>query len=324
MLIAIGTLLIAAWGLFFALVLPGNYVAGTTTFGVGLAVTAFALGMRHAFDADHIAAIDNTTRKLIGDNKDASSVGLWFALGHSTVVLVAVGLISAGLSAFTAQIDDDASPIGAFTGVWGPTVSSIFLLLIGTVNLIALVRIVRRRGLVHVGGEYQTEPMSGGLVMRALVKVNGSLDRPWKMYVVGLLFGLGFDTASTIVLLLVTGGAGIVMPWYAAMVLPLLFTAGIVTCDGLNSIVMSRAYMWTIGRPRSRTYYNLALIGISVAVAFSVGIVGLSDVFVDVLNVNANPIRTVAGTDLNYFGFIVVGLLISVWAVSYLISRVRR
>ncbi|MHB1172350.1 MAG: HoxN/HupN/NixA family nickel/cobalt transporter [Lacisediminihabitans sp.] len=320
-LAAIIVLLIVAWVLFFSVVLPRNYVAGTTTFGVGLAVTAFVLGMRHAFDADHIAAIDNTTRKLIGERKDASAVGLWFALGHSTVVLAAVGLITAGLSVLTSQLGDDASPLAVFTGVWGPTVSSVFLLIVGSVNLMAMIGILRRaRG--H--SPEQGDSLPGGVVMRALRRAGGSLDRPWKMLIVGVLFGLGFDTASTIALLLIAGGAGIVMPWYAAMVLPLLFTAGMVMCDGINSVVMSRAYAWTTGRPRRRVYYNVTLMGISVVVAFLVGIVGLCGVLVSVLHTNSGPVRLIAGTDLENFGFIVFGVFLVAWAVSYITWRARR
>jgi high-affinity nickel-transport protein len=310
-----------AWALFVCVVLPGNYVAGSTTFGVGLAATAFALGMRHAFDADHIAAIDNTTRKLIGEGRDASTVGLWFALGHSTVVLAAVGLITAGLSMFTSQVGDAASPLALFTSAWGPLVSSAFLLIVGSVNLTALIGILRRARRRASDGE-ETTP--GGIIMRALKRTGGALDRPWKMFIVGVLFGLGFDTASTIALLLIAGGAGIVMPWYAAMILPLLFTAGMVLCDGLNSVVMSRAYVWTTDRPRRRVYYNVTLMGISVVVAFLVGIVGVCGVLVGELHTRVWPIRVIADADLEDFGFIIFAVLLVAWLVSYLTWRTRR
>jgi high-affinity nickel-transport protein len=312
---------VVAWVLFVGVVLPGNYVAGSTTFGVGLAATAFALGMRHAFDADHIAAIDNTSRKLIGEGRDASAVGLWFALGHSTVVLAAVGLITAGISMFTSQVGDAASPLALFTSVWGPLVSSAFLLIVGSVNLAALVGLLRRARSRSTDGE-GSHP--GGIIMRALRRTGGALDRPWKMFIVGVLFGLGFDTASTIALLLIAGGAGIVMPWYAAMILPLLFTAGMVLCDGLNSVVMSRAYVWTTDRPRRRVYYNVTLMGISVAVAFLVGIVGLCGVLVSELHTSAWPIRLIADADLEDFGFIILAVLLVAWLVSYLTWRTRR
>jgi high-affinity nickel-transport protein len=319
--LAVIVLLVISWGLFFAIVLPGNYAAGSTTFGVSLAITAFVIGMRHAFDADHITAIDNTTRKLIGERKDASAVGLWFAVGHSAVVLGAVGVISGGLSAFASQLGNAASPLALAAGTWGPLVSCVFLLIVGSVNLVALIGILRRG---RSRSASQGDALPGGIVMRALGRVGRSLDRPWKMLIVGFLFGLGFDTASTIALLLIAGGGGIVMPWYASMVLPLLFTAGMVMCDGINSLVMSRAYTWTTGRPRRRIYYNVTLMGISVLAAFLVGIVGLCGALVTALHTNSGLIRRIADTNLESFGFILFGILLAAWAVSYVTSRARR
>jgi high-affinity nickel-transport protein len=263
-LVSILGLAVVAWGLTAVL----DAGAGSTALGGGLALTAFALGMRHAFDADHIAAIDNTTRKLVGDRRDASSVGVWFALGHSTVVLVAVGLVSLGASAVGAQIADDASPLSVFSGVWGPVVSSGFLIAIGSVNLLALI------GMLAAGRRSRGHAPAGGLVALVLRRIGGTLDRPWKMFVVGLAFGLGFDTASTVALLLLSGGV-VAVPWYVALTVPLLFTAGMVLCDGLNGIVASRVYAWTMGRPRHHAYYNVGLLAVSVAVAFGVGLAGI-------------------------------------------------
>ncbi|HKP07765.1 MAG TPA: HoxN/HupN/NixA family nickel/cobalt transporter [Microbacterium sp.] len=316
-----GALLIVSWALFAIAVLPGDYQAGTSTFGMGLAVTAFVLGMRHAFDADHIAAIDNTSRKLVDDGKDPSSVGLWFALGHSTVVLVAVGLVTAGFGALTSQIGAEDSPLALFTGVWGPTVSSIFLLAMAAANLVILFRLLRRaRG--DVAG--QGPAMPGGPISLIIARTAATLDAPWKMFIVGLLFGLGFDTASTIALLLIAGGAGIVMPWYAAMVLPLLFTAGMVTCDGINSIVTARLYRWSADRPERRRRYNATLIVLSVTVALIVGTVGLCGVLVDSAGVRWAPVEAVAATNLDSFGLIIVTLLLLAWLTSWIFARSLR
>jgi high-affinity nickel-transport protein len=321
-LITIVALLVVGWALFASVVLPGDYQAGTTTFGIGLAVTAFVLGMRHAFDADHIAAIDNTSRKLVADGQDPSSVGLWFALGHSTVVLVAVGLVTAGVGALTSQIGVDDSPLAIFTGVWGPTVSSLFLLALAAVNLTILIRLFRleRRG----AAADDDRPVSGGVVSAFIARTSATLDAPWKMFVVGLLFGLGFDTASTIALLLIAGGAGIVMPWYAAMVLPLLFTAGMVMCDGLNSIVTARIYRWSADHPERRSRYNATLISISVAVAFTVGTVGLCGVLVDAAGVGWAPVEAIAATNLDSFGLAIVGALLLAWFTSWIFARLQR
>ena len=321
-LITIAALLIVGWALFAGVVLPGDYQAGTTTFGIGLAVTAFVLGMRHAFDADHIAAIDNTSRKLVADGQDPSSVGLWFALGHSTVVLVAVGLVTAGVGALTSQIGVDDSPLVIFTGVWGPTVSSLFLLALAAVNLTILIRLLRRerRG----AGTDVDRSATGGAVSALIARTSATLDAPWKMFVVGLLFGLGFDTASTIALLLIAGGAGIVMPWYAAMVLPLLFTAGMVMCDGLNSIITARIYRWSADHPERRSRYNATLISISVAVAFTVGTVGLCGVLVDAAGVRWAPVEAIATTNLDSFGLIIVAVLLLAWFTSWVFARWQR
>ncbi len=321
-LITIAALLIVGWALFAGVVLPGDYQAGTTTFGIGLAVTAFVLGMRHAFDADHIAAIDNTSRKLVADGQDPSSVGLWFALGHSTVVLVAVGLVTAGVGALTSQIGVDDSPLAIFTGVWGPTVSSLFLLAMAAVNLTILIRLFHReRGGAAADGD---RPATGGVVSALIARTSATLDAPWKMFVVGLLFGLGFDTASTIALLLIAGGAGIVMPWYAAMVLPLLFTAGMVMCDGLNSIITARIYRWSADHPERRSRYNATLISISVAVAFTVGTVGLCGVLVDAAGVRWAPVEAIATTNLDSFGLIIVAVLLLAWITSWIFARLQR
>jgi high-affinity nickel-transport protein len=321
-LIAIGALMVVSWTLFATVVLPGDYQAGSETFGIGLAVTAFVLGMRHAFDADHIAAIDNTSRKLVADRRDPSSVGLWFALGHSTVVLVAVGLVTAGLAGLTSQIGVDDSPLAAFTGVWGPTVSSLFLLAMASVNLTILVRLLRDAR--RQGSPDAEPPAAGGVVSLIIARTTAALDRPWKMLVVGLLFGLGFDTASTIALLLIAGGAGIVMPWYAAMVLPLLFTAGMVMCDGINSIVTAGIYRWSVDQPHRRRAYNAALISVSVAVAFIVGAVGLCGVLVDSVGVHWAPVEAIATTDLDSFGLIIVAVLLVAWFTSWIVARSQR
>ncbi|GLI26298.1 nickel/cobalt efflux system [Agromyces rhizosphaerae] len=312
---------LVGWALFATLVLPGETGAEATTFGFGLAITAFLLGMRHAFDADHIAAIDNTSRKLVADGRDPSGVGLWFALGHSTVVLVAVGLVTAGLGALTSQIGVDDSPLASFTGVWGPTVSSVFLLAMAAANIVILVRLSGGAdGSAPAGREH---PAPAGIVSRLIARTSATLDAPWKMFVVGLLFGLGFDTASTITLLLLAGGAGVVMPWYAALVLPVLFTAGMVMCDGLNSVVTAGIYRWSADEPERRRRYNAALISISVAVALAVGTVGLSGVLVDAGGVRWTPVVAVASIDLEWFGPVIVAAIVLAWLTAWIAARTR-
>jgi high-affinity nickel-transport protein len=238
------------------------------------------------------------------------------------VVLVAVGLVTAGVGALTSQIGVDDSPLAIFTGVWGPTVSSVFLLGLAAVNLTILIRLFRRerRGAAGDGDR----PVAGGVVSALIARTSATLDAPWKMFVVGLLFGLGFDTASTIALLLIAGGAGIVMPWYAAMVLPLLFTAGMVMCDGLNSIITARIYRWSADNPERRSRYNATLISISVAVAFTVSTVGLCGVLVDAAGVRWAPVEAIAATNLDSFGLIIVAVLLLAWFTSWVFARLQR
>ncbi|MDQ1138117.1 high-affinity nickel-transport protein [Microbacterium sp. SORGH_AS 1204] len=317
-LLTIGLMLVISWTLMALVLVPSEASLGTAATGVGMAVTAFLLGVRHAFDADHIAAIDNTSRKLTDDGKDPSGVGLWFALGHSTVVVVAVGLVTAGVGALTAQLGSEDSPLAVATGVWGPTVSSLFLLAMAAVNLWILVGLVRGRG------AHGDRARGGGPVSLLISRLSATLDAPWKLFIVGLLFGLGFDTASTIAILVLAGGAGAALPWQAAMVVPLLFAAGMATCDGLNSIVTAQIYRWSVDSPGRRRRYNIALMSISISVALVVGVVGMCGVLVDTAGVGWAPVQAVAATDLDVFGFVIVAVLLVAWGLSWAMSRRRR
>lgn len=223
-------LLALGWGLFFIVVLPGDYGLGDNqTFGLGLAFTAFTLGARHAFDADHIAAIDNTTRKLVNEGRQPMSVGFWFALGHSTVVLAAVGLLAAGFNALADQMSDDGSALATISGTWGVIVSGAFLILIGTVNLYSLTKLWRTFRELSTGNyseaKLEEQLQYRGVFNRVLGPLARRIDKPWKMYPVGLLFGLGFDTATTIGLFVIGSGAALAAPWYVVLVLPILFAA---------------------------------------------------------------------------------------------------
>lgn len=326
MLLVIAGLHVLGWGLFVLAVLPNSYRLGSTqVFGMGMALTAYTLGIRHAFDADHIAAIDNTTRKLVERHAAAArplSVGFWFALGHSTVVLVAVGLLAAGFNLLAAQLSDDQSPFLRAAGLWGALVSGIFLLLLGGTNLASLNNIRKLLTGYHNGTYLQEELEETlsrrGIVNRLLAPVVSMVDHPAKMYPVGLLFGLGFDTATTIGLFVIAGGAALTLPWYVVLVLPLLFTAGMVSCDTVDGLLMQRAYQWAFERPLRRIYYNLVVTSISVFVAFLVAVVVLFGALSEGLNVTTGPVAWVAGIDLENFGFIVAAAFIAIWAAALL------
>jgi high-affinity nickel-transport protein len=328
LLTVIAALHLSAWGILVGLVMPGHYTVGTQVFGFGLGVTAYTLGLRHAFDADHIAAIDNTTRKLIADGKRPVSVGFWFALGHSTIVLVLAMLIAAG-SHFVSTVSSDDSGTHQTLSLLGTSLSGLFLYLIAALNLIALIGIARvwksaRRGEID---EHALEAKlnSRGLVIRLLGPLTRTMTRPGQMYLVGLLFGLGFDTATEVLLLVLAGnGAAAGLPWYAIVVLPLLFAAGMTLLDTLDGVFMNVAYAWAFARPVRKIFYNLTITGLSVAVAALIGTIELVGVLHDKLGLSDPITDWVSDLDLNNVGFVIVGLFVVVWVVALTYWRLAR
>ncbi|QGF24370.1 HoxN/HupN/NixA family nickel/cobalt transporter [Raineyella fluvialis] len=317
-----------AFGVLFGVLVPAHYHVGTRAFGVGLGLTAYTYGLRHAFDADHIAAIDNTTRKLRGEGTRSTSVGFWFSLGHSTIVAVLAALAAAGSQMVTALTrDGNAAP--RILGLVGTTVSGGFLYLIAALNLVALVGILRVWQAMR-RGEYDESRLeehldSRGVVARILRRLNRTISHPGQMYLVGMLFGLGFDTATEVVLLVIAGsGAASGLPWYAIMVLPLLFAAGMSLLDTLDGLFMSVAYDWAFLDPVRKVYYNLSITGLSIAVALVIGTID----FVGVLHDDVgwvNPFSTwISGIGLNNVGFVVVGLFVLVWVVAVAYWRATR
>jgi high-affinity nickel-transport protein len=303
---AIALLNCAGFFVLFAIIAPQHLkLAGGGVFGVGLGLTAYTLGIRHAFDADHIAAIDNVTRKLQGEGKDARSVGFFFSLGHSTIVVAMGALIALGAGEFVASVGDDGSALGALAGNWGPTVAGIFLLLIGAINLVVVIRIGRvflrmRRGEFDEA-ELERQLESRGAMSRLFARLTRSINAPWQMYPVGAMFGLGFDTATEIALLVLAGGAAAGgLPFYAVMCLPVLFAAGMTLFDMLNSTFMDAAYGWAFERPVRRVYYNLTVTSMSVVAAFAIGAISLLQLPVD----------------LAFAGYALVALFAFVWAAA--------
>ncbi|MCL1869148.1 MAG: HoxN/HupN/NixA family nickel/cobalt transporter [Promicromonosporaceae bacterium] len=279
---------LAGFGVLVAVVAPQHLAlgGGHAVFGVGVGVLAYAFGLRHAFDADHIAAVDNTVRRLLTDRAEGGgtaarplSVGFWFALGHSTVVVALAVALAAGVRAVAGQVLDGGSRVHVVAAVVGPAVSGTFLWVLGLANLTALVgivRLARARSAGASGAELERLLERRGPVTRLLGSLAGAIRRPAHVYPVGLLFGLGFDTATEIGLLVLAGGAGAAgLPWYAVLVLPTLFAAGIALLDTVDGVVMSVAYEWALARPGRRVGYNLVTTGLSVAVAIGVGTVEL-------------------------------------------------
>jgi nickel/cobalt transporter (NiCoT) family protein len=323
LLLVIAGLHVAAFGILAALVLPRHYQVGGQVFGLGLGVTAYTLGMRHAFDADHIAAIDNTTRKLLADGKRPISVGFWFALGHSTVVVVLATLVAAGAQQI-ASLTDSNSTAHQVLGAVSVGASGAFLYLIGILNLVALVGIVKVFQALR-SGRYDEQALqahldSRGFLARILGRLTRSITRPGQMYPVGLLFGIGFDTATEVLLLAMAGsGAAAGLPWYAILCLPLLFAAGMSLFDTLDGTFMNVAYHWAFSNPVRKVYYNLAITGLSVAVALIIGSIELVSVAHDQFGLTDPVTTAISGLNLNNVGFIIVGTFIVVWvaAISY-------
>jgi high-affinity nickel-transport protein len=319
---------VVAFGLLLLVVEPAHHRVGSTVFGVGLGLTAYTFGLRHAFDADHIAAIDNTTRKLRGDGKRPKAVGFWFALGHTATVAVLVGLVAAGARAVSTLTSHD-NPVGHTLGLIGTTVSGGFLYLIAALNLVALVGIVRvfrgiRRGELD---EHSLEHhlANRGVVARLLNRLNATITRPHQMFLVGLLFGLGFDTATEVALLVLAGtGAASGLPWYAVVVLPLLFAAGMCLLDTLDGLFMSMAYDWAFLDPVRKVFYNLTITGLSVAVAFVIGTIELVGVLHDSGSWVNSWTDRVSRLSLNSVGFVVVGVFVLTWAGAVAYWRLAR
>jgi high-affinity nickel-transport protein len=318
---------VVGFGLLFGFVVPHHFrlgAGGAFTAGVGL--TAYTLGMRHAFDADHIAAIDNTTRKFMGEGQRPLSVGFFFSLGHSTVVFVLALLFSVGVKAMAGPVADGGSRLHSVTGVIGTSVSGTFLYLIAALNLVVLVGIVRvfrdmRRG---VYSEDQLEGLlqSRGLMNRFLRRFTDAVRKPWQMYPLGILFGLGFDTATEVALLfLAAGAAGAGLPWYAILCLPVLFAAGMSLLDTIDGSFMNFAYGWAFSQPVRKVYYNITITALSVAVALMIGTIELLSIAAEQLGLEGGFWSWVTGIDLNAVGYIVVGLFVVTWAVALAVWR---
>jgi high-affinity nickel-transport protein len=304
-------------------------VGSSQVFGIGLGLTAYTLGMRHAFDADHIAAIDNTTRKLMAEGKKPVTVGFWFSLGHSTIVFVLCLLLAFGVRSLAGQLENDQSTLQSVTGIFGTLISGTFLYVLGIVNLVILVGIVRvfrdmRRG-EYDEAALEDHLANRGLMNRFLGGLTKSVRKPWQIYPVGVLFGLGFDTATEIGLLVVAGGAAAFhLPWWAILTLPVLFAAGMSLLDSIDGVFMNYAYGWAFSRPIRKVYYNITVTALSVAVALLIGTIELLGILSDKLSITSGPVAWLGGLDLNRVGFAIVGLFVVTWVVALGIWRYGR
>ncbi len=310
------------------LVAPHRYRigGGAGAFTVGIGITAYTLGMRHAFDADHIAAIDNTTRKMMGEGKRPLSVGFWFSLGHSTIVFALALLLSLGIKALNGPVKHDQSGLHQVTTWIGTLVSGSFLYLIAALNiavLIGIIKVFRQMKAGHYDeAALEAQLQNRGLMNRFLGKVTRSVSKPGHMYPLGLLFGLGFDTATEVALLVIAGGAaGAGLPWYAILCLPILFAAGMSLMDTIDGSFMNFAYGWAFSQPVRKVFYNITITGLSVAIAFLIGTIELGGLTASQLNLSGPFWNWFEKIDLNMLGFAIVALFVLTWAIALAVWR---
>jgi nickel/cobalt transporter (NiCoT) family protein len=315
---------------FFVFVVPSHYKG----LGIGVSILAYTLGLRHAFDADHISAIDNTIRKVLSERRDTGqprpfALGFFFSLGHSTVVVaIGIGIVLAEKTVFHA-VYDRSSGLQQFGGVFGTVVSASFLLLIGLLNLYILAGIARvfrsmRRG-EYDEAELERQLENRGFFYRFFGRWMKAITREWQLYPVGVVFGLGFDTATEVALLATTALlASQHIPWYAILCLPVLFTAGMTLMDTIDGLFMNLAYGWAFFNPVRKVYYNLAITGLSVAICFFIGAVEVLSLFpqeIKGLNQTHGFWGFMANFNVNTAGFVIVGMFIVTWLIALLIWR---
>jgi high-affinity nickel-transport protein len=330
----IALLHIVGFVVLFAVVVPANYSLGTTgVYTAGIGLLAYTFGLRHAFDADHIAAVDNTTRKLLGERTESGprplSVGFWFSLGHSTIVFGLTFLLSIGVRALAGQVEDDSSQLHSVTGIIGASVSGVFLWILGIVNLVVLIGIIgvfRRMRHGHFDEQELEEQLNKrGFMNRFLNGLTRSVRKPWHIYPVGVLFGLGFDTATEVGLLVLAGGAAAFnLPFYAILVLPILFAAGMSLMDTTDGVFMNFAYGWAFAKPVRKVFYNITITALSVAVALIIGTIELIGVLVDQAGIQSGPLFDIASIPLDLAGYAIVALFVLAWLVAFAVWKVGR
>ena len=292
--LAILGLHVIGFGLLFLVVLPARLTLGTTgAFGIGVGITAYTLGMRHAFDADHIAAIDNTTRKLMTDGQRPLAVGFFFSLGHSTIVFLLAAAFALGIRGLSGAVADDSSTLHTVTGLIGPSVSGVFLVAIGVINLVVLVGIVQVfRRMRH--GEYDEAQLeqqlrSRGFMNRILGRATDGIRASWQMYPLGVLFA-----------------------------------AGMCLLDTIDGAFMNFAYGWAFSKPVRKVFYNITVTALSVAVALLVGVIELAAVLQAKLGLTGGVWDRVAALDLNDVGYVIVALFLVTWITALAVWRFAR
>lgn len=324
---------VAGWGLFIHYNSNPAYSSLTNSSGAliyaGAGALAYSFGLRHAFDADHIAAIDDTTRLMLAKGKKPLAVGLFFSLGHSTIVMaLCVGVAFAAKKA--AEFQKDFAETG---GIIGASVSTLFLYLVGILNLVILIGIIKVWKQAKTGKfshEHLTQLLNERGLMRRIFRgaFKNGFDKSWQLYPVGVLFGLGFDTATEVALLALSataavGTVGGTLPPLAIIALPLIFAAGMSLMDSLDGIFMTKAYSWAFTSPLRKIYYNITTTGLSIFVAFVIGTIQLIGVLAKKTSIdNYQPFTMIAEIDLNRVGYFIVASFVGAWLLSVLIWKI--
>jgi len=285
----------------------------------GLGLVAYVFGLRHGVDADHIAAIDNTTRKLMQEGKRPFTVGLWFSLGHSTIVVcLIIGLVIA-----TRAIASNIPVLQSNGAIIGTLVSGAFLFIMGLVNALIVIGIYRIFQNLRQGNLDQKELdnllENRGFLNRYFKPLFRIVTKPWQIYPIGVLFGLGFDTASEIALIAISVGVGVAavtIPLWMILVLPLMFTCGMVLVDTTDGVTMRLAYGWAFLNPVRKIYYNLTVTIISVLVAFAIGGVELLSVIANELGLQGPFWNSLSNLDFESLGFGIIGIFAITWLLS--------
>jgi high-affinity nickel-transport protein len=305
-----------------------SYGLGHPAF-LGLGGLAYTFGLRHAFDADHISAIDNTTRKLLQDGRKPVGVGFFFSLGHSSVVLLIALALGLAVRAVLNSVVGAGGQLKVVGSLVGTTVSGTFLIVIGVLNLLILADILRvyrrmQRGEYDLHGlEHQL--VAGGILTRIFGRLFKVITQSWQMYPLGFLFGLGFDTASEVALLAVSAGAAAQgIPFLAVVSLPLIFAAGMSLMDTTDGAFMAKAYSWAFSHPVRKVFYNLTVTGLSVFVALFVGSVELLQILSSVFGLQGGLFVVVNALDFSKMGFIIVGAFVVAWVGALTVYKVRR
>lgn len=295
---------------------------------LGTSLLAFSFGLRHAVDVDHIAAIDNVTRKLMQEGRKPVTVGLFFSAGHSTIVVLASVAVAAGAAAFK----DRFEAFHTMGGVVGTLVSASFLLVIAIINIIILADVFRAFQHVKAGGRYAGDDLNlllggQGFLVRIFRPLFQVIGQSWHMYPLGFLFALGFDTATEIGLLGISAAeASKGLPVWSILVFPALFTVGMMLIDTSDSILMLGAYGWAFIKPIRKLYYNMTITFISVLVALAVGGIEALGLIGDKLGLEGSFWGFIGGLNDNFgvIGFFIIGIFVLAWIVSFLIYRVKR